>query len=112
MDRFRDDGPFDFVLMNSLLHHLYDAEVALVLERARESLSNDGCVNIVDLVLPPTDGVARRLARWDRGNYARPVTRWLELFAAAFDTVVVEPFAVGLAGTPLWNLLYFKGRRP
>ena len=47
------------------------------------------------------------MARLDRGRYARPVGRWHELFSAAFEPVVVEPY---FFGGGLWSMIYFQGR--
>jgi hypothetical protein len=29
-----------------------------------------------------------------------------------FDAQVMEPYAISLGGLSLWNMVYFKGRRP
>jgi SAM-dependent methyltransferase len=107
----RIDGTFDFILVNSLLHHLSDAAAMRTLESLPALLSDNGHVHILDLVRPPQFGVARLLARADRGRYARPLAEWQAMFEAVFEPVVVEPYAFGLWRAPLWRMVYLKGGR-
>jgi SAM-dependent methyltransferase len=101
---------FDFVLINSLLHHVDDDGVRRILSSAASLLTPSGHVHILDLVLAARPGIARTLARWDRGSFARPLARWEELFTERLETVVLEPYPLGVLGTTLWNMVYFKGR--
>jgi SAM-dependent methyltransferase len=102
---------FDFILVNSFLHHLPTNVVGKTLRRVNELLSDEGHVHVLDLVLPPRRGIARLLARADRGNYPRPLTEWKELLERFFEPVLLEPFALTAAGIPLWNMIYFKGKK-
>lgn len=102
---------FDFVLANSLLHHLNDAEVDTLLNRMAELLRDGGRVHIIELVLPKDRGVPRALARWDRGRYARPLETWREIFSRHFSCEIFDPFTVSKAGIALWNFVYFRGGR-
>ncbi len=101
---------FDFVLLNSLLHHIDEENTRRILAQLRSVLTDDGHIHIVELVLPSQVGVPRFLARSDRGDYPRTLTAWEAIFSAYFEPVVFEPFSVGLLGAPLWDLVYFKGR--
>ena len=101
---------FDFVLLNSLLHHLDPAGTAHLLSHVAELLAEDGHVHIIDMVLPPEQSLARRLAQWDRGDYPRLLEEWLRIFGKAFEPVVIEPFPLRVFGVTLWNMIYFKGR--
>jgi SAM-dependent methyltransferase len=104
------DQLYDFVLLNSLLHHIDDASVDRILRAIGRVLVNDGCVHIIDLILPDKPSIARHLTVNDRGDYPRPWEKWKEMFGRSFDTVVMEAFPVGMAGLELWQMLYFKGR--
>jgi SAM-dependent methyltransferase len=108
---FPDQDGFDFVLANSLLHHIDDAGVHKLLSRLATLLGNDGHVHIIDLVLPLHRGMPRMLARLDRGCYPRTLESWKGVFAQHFDFVVFEPFPLRLAGVAFWDLVYFKGKR-
>jgi SAM-dependent methyltransferase len=101
---------FDFVLINSFLHHLPDEAVRRVLARVADLLAPGGHVHALELVLPARRGIARTLARADRGDFARPLADWRELLSEAFDPIVFEPFAVGVGRMRLWEMVYFKGR--
>ena len=101
---------FDFVLVNSFLHHLENSDVSNILSHLRTLLTEDGRIHILELVMPPEESVARSLARWDRGKYARPQGEWEQMFSGFFDPVVVEPYPLVGFGATLWNMLYFKGR--
>lgn len=105
------DGPFDFILANSLFHHIGDDDTRSVLHGMSRLLADDGHVHILDLVIPAEPSISRWLATNDRGDYARPLTSWRSLFLGSFEPVVFESYAVGVAGVPLWNMVYFKGRR-
>jgi SAM-dependent methyltransferase len=102
---------FDFILVNSFLHHLPTGVAGKTLGRVNELLSDDGHVHVLDLVLPPGRSVARLLARADRGDYARPLAEWRELLERSFEPVLLEPFALTALGIPLWNMFYFKGKK-
>ncbi len=101
---------FDFVLMNSLLHHIDDEGVHKLLSNVRELLGEDGEVHILDLELPETPGIALHLARADRGNYARKRETWRNVFTNYYQMLNFEPYSVGLFGVPLWNMVYFRGK--
>ncbi len=100
---------YDFILVNSLLHHLPDDAVHDLLQHLSTLLTNDGHVHILELVLPEEPFLARKMAQWDRGEYARPLSEWRSLFRSAFRTVVVEPYSVRVAGLRALSMIYFKG---
>jgi SAM-dependent methyltransferase len=101
---------FDFVLVNSLLHHLETAAVFRILQCVHDLLADGGHVHILELVLPERYCVAQMLARADRGDYPRSLKAWRQLFGDVFDEVVFEPYSVRRCGVALWNMVYFKGR--
>lgn len=105
------DRKFDFVLMNSLLHHLNDAEVErLLLAIASQALSSDGRVHIIDLVLPEQKTFAYRMARWDRGRFARKLCEWKTIFERFFTPEIFEPYFLKALGLGFCDLIYFRGR--
>jgi SAM-dependent methyltransferase len=104
------EAHYDFVLLNSLLHHLDSAATRQILERARDVLAPQGHVHIVELVLPEQASIARWLARNDRGDFPRSVDEWRAIFSSIFESVVFEPFPVGAGSLALWQMVYFKGR--
>lgn len=101
---------FDCILSNSVLHHLDDAAARQTLTNLGHLLAPDGHMYILDLVLPDSWGVARALARADRGDFPRPLEEWRALFSACFEPVAFFPYPVGVPGLTLWNMVYFKGR--
>jgi SAM-dependent methyltransferase len=101
---------YDFILLNSLLHHIDTASVRQILSHLARLLSPGGHVHILDLVLPERAGLARWLARHDRGKFPRPLAEWRDLFTGIFDPVVFEPFPLTAFGAILWEMVYFKGR--
>jgi trans-aconitate methyltransferase len=104
------DQRFDFILANSLFHHIDDAATQRILAHLATLLSDDGHMHIMDLVLPSSPSVSRFLARADRGDHPRPLEAWRELFTDAFEPVVFEPYPLGAGGMTLWSMVYFKGR--
>ena len=103
-------GTFDFILVNSVLHHLSDAEIGILLEKLAPLLSPDGSIHLLELVLPSAPGVAGLLARLDRGRYARPLAEWHRLLTSVFVPELFEPYVLTGLGVPLWHMVYFKGR--
>ena len=101
---------FDFILANSFFHHIDTVSARRVLSHLGTLLTDDGHVHILDLVLPERPSIAQLLARWDRGDYPRPLAEWRELFEDLFDPVVFEPYPLSACGVTLWNMVYFKGR--
>lgn len=104
------DKRFDFILVNSFLHHLDTADVVRILSHLRGLLTADGHVHVLELALPAESSVARFLAVHDRGAFVRPLAEWRAVLGGLFDPVVAEPYAVGVPGVTLWNMFYFKGR--
>lgn len=100
-------GHFDTIVINSFLHHLGDADVERILAQVAKVLAADGRVHILELVLPERKTRGSMMARLDRGRYARPYAQWREMFGAAFEPVVVEPYFYGWR---LWSMIYFQGR--
>jgi hypothetical protein len=101
---------FDFVLVNSFLHHLSTDDVVGVLTHLKSLLTEDGRIHMLELVMPGQASVARLLARWDRGKFGRPLGEWHQLFEELFEPVVSEPYRLTFMGVTLWNMVYFKGR--
>lgn len=113
VDVARDPLPardFDFVLLNSLMHHLDDGAVRGLLSSLRGALAPDGRLHVLDLVLPEERGVARTLARMDRGAFARPEAGWRRLLEEWYEPVVFERYPLRLLGATLWNMFYFQGK--
>ena len=107
---FPEDRKFDFVLLNSFLHHVDTAEAGRILGGVQRSLAPDGWAHILDLVLPAEPSVARWLARHDRGTFARPLESWRELFGSFFEIGTFQPYTLSRLGVPLFNMIYCKGR--
>jgi SAM-dependent methyltransferase len=104
------EARFDFILVNSFLHHLGTEEVVEILSRLRGILTEDGSIHLLELVLPEKRSVARLLAHWDRGKFARPLEEWRGIFSRLFEPILFEPYVLTGMGATLWNMVYFKGR--
>jgi SAM-dependent methyltransferase len=100
---------FDCVFANSLMHHLDDRAVRNLLRRMARLTTPGGNVHVLDLVLPPHASAGRVLARLDRGRFARPIESWRALFSTHLREHHFEPYAFGLPGLPLWQMVYFVG---
>jgi SAM-dependent methyltransferase len=102
---------FDFILVNSFLHHIDLENTRRILSHLHDQLTEDGHIHILELVLPERRSVARVLANWDRGEFPRPLHEWHSIFTEFFETVVFEPYSLKALGVSLWKMIYFKGRR-
>jgi SAM-dependent methyltransferase len=103
-------GSYDFILVNSFLHHIDERDAQHVLSRASEFLTADGHLHSVELVLPEKTGIPRWLALHDRGKFPRSLSTWREIFTDKLETVIFEPFAIRHLGQTIMELVYFKGR--
>jgi SAM-dependent methyltransferase len=105
------EGKFDFILANSMMHHLDDQGVRRLLSHLPTLLTDDGFVHVLDLVLPPERlSIAKALALADRGDFPRPFEEWSGLFGESLDVVELEPYELRAAGVNLWHFVYCKGR--
>jgi SAM-dependent methyltransferase len=102
--------PFDFILVNSLLHHLDDEAVRRLLAVLRGLLTGDGCIHVLELVRPERRSLARLLASLDRGPFSRSLAQWRTLCDELFTPIVFEPYSLRGCGVPLWNMVYIKAR--
>jgi SAM-dependent methyltransferase len=103
-------GKFDFILVNSFLHHISDADSHEVLSSLTDWLTPDGHLHILEMILPGDRSIAQFLANWDRGKYYRPLEEWRTIFEQHMDIVVFEPYSLRRVGTTLWKMVYCKGR--
>lgn len=101
---------FDFILVNSFLHHVDDGNSSRILTKLNALLTPGGHIHILDLVMPEDPGIARILARWDRGAFPRPLGEWRNIFIQNFEPIVVEPYPLTAFGITLWSMVYFKGK--
>ena len=101
---------FDFILVNSVLHHLDTKDVLSILAHLKSLLTEDGHIHMLELVLPERPSAALSLARWDRGKFARSREEWQSLFEGLFEPVVHEHYQLTGLGVTLWNMVYFKGK--
>ena len=101
---------FDFILANSIFHHISDPDASRVMVKLAARLTLDGHVHIVDMVIPPEAGIARYLTTHDRGEHPRSRARWEQMLCEVFEPVVIEPYYLTGFGIPLWHMVYFKGR--
>jgi SAM-dependent methyltransferase len=104
------DDRFDFILINSFLHHLDTPTTRSILLNLSRLLTPDGDIHVLELVLPRSRSVARFLAGADRGKFARPIEEWTDIFENIFDKVILEPYSLRMGGVPLWHMVYFKGK--
>jgi len=103
-------GSYDFILVNSFLHHISTPDAHRVLSRASKFLTADGHLHSIEPVLPENAGMPRWLALHDRGKFPRSLSAWREIFTDKLETVIFEPFPVRHFGHSIVEQVYFKGR--
>ena len=101
---------FDFILVNSLLHHIPTPQVENLLDRLARLLSPTGTIHVLDLVVPRRGAAARLLASMDRGDYPRTRAKLEALLSQRFRPEVIEGYSINVLGLPLWHMIYFRGR--
>ena len=83
--------PFDFVMMNGLLHHVDDATALDLLRLAKASLKPGGKVLCIDGGLHPKQNVfARYVVKEDRGEFVRSPEAYEKLAVAVFGKANVK----------------------
>jgi SAM-dependent methyltransferase len=101
------DQRFDFILVNSFLHHI---DSRRILSHLGTLLTENGYLHIVDLVLAKESSIARWLTLHDRGDYPRPFDELLDIVNQTLHPVLVEPYNLGILRLTLWNMVYLKCR--
>jgi len=108
--RVPSEQRFDFILVNSFLHHINAANSRSILSHLSTLLTDDGHVHILDLVLARETSVARWLTLHDRGDFPRPLDELLEIVNQALQPVLVQPYNLRFYRLKLWNMVYLKCR--
>lgn len=103
---FNPGEEFDWVLINSLFHHIPDEAVRRVLMTARRVLKPNGKVLLIDLV-DSTDTIAKTLLDLDRGRFIRSLEKLQDIVDSCFHRQKSYTFQVRLLGVPLWNFCVF-----
>lgn len=104
-------GEFDFILVNSMLHHIDRDAAGVLLRNLSMLLSMDGYVHVLDIVLPERQwSVPWILARLDRGDFVRPLDELFTLVNNAFEIADFQRYPLSAGGITLWDFVYFKGR--
>lgn len=104
-----EDERFDFILLNSFLHHVDDEGVEAILSRLPMLLAEGGHVHVLEIALPERPSLARLLARSDRGRFIRPLSVWRTFFHRHFRSILDEEYKLTALGVTTWNMVYFKG---
>ena len=104
-------GSYDFILLNSFLHHVDTPSTLRILSSLNNFLTPDGHVHSIELVLAENPGIPRWLAEHDRGKFPRTLSTWRDLFEDKLQTVIFEPFPIRHLGVTIMDLVYFKGRK-
>jgi len=108
--RAPEGARYDFILVNSFLHHIDTHHVSRILEHLSTLLAPDGYLHCIELVLPERNGIPLLFAKIDRGRFARPLSSWQQLFQLHLQTETLEAFSIGHFGCRIMDLVYFKGR--
>jgi SAM-dependent methyltransferase len=104
----REFGPVDIVMMNGVMHHIPDDELAETLGHVRSALKDDGVLFTLDGCYAPGQS---RIAKWlldnDRGVHVRDQQGYRGLLEQAFPRVALHirddysrlpyTFAIGVA---------------
>jgi len=84
----RELGPADLVMMNGVMHHIGDADLAATLEVIRGALKPDGVLFTLDGCYEPgQSAIAKWLLDNDRGVHVRPAEGYRKLLAERFGAV-------------------------
>ena len=80
-----DESNFDWVLMNSFIHHLSDEEALKVLAGVKRNMKIGGRILVIDLLIPSKSNIlGRTFAALDRGPFPRKMEEFHNLFSRYF----------------------------
>jgi SAM-dependent methyltransferase len=96
---------YDWVLVNSFLHHLDDAQAQAILTAAGR-IKAHGIV-VLELVLPARPSFARLLAKLDRGRFARSLEEWNAMIPPTLHVCEQVDVFIRRAGVLLYHLVGF-----
>src|SRR6266536_2753473 len=108
--RVPSEQRFDFILVNSFLHHIDAENCCSILSHLSTLLTDDGHVHILDLVLARETSIARWLTLHDRGDFPRPLDELLEIVNQTLQPVLVQPYNLRIYRLKLCNMVYLKCR--
>jgi SAM-dependent methyltransferase len=103
------DGPFDIILVNSLLHHLDDPSVRILGDSLLERLTPDGSLLVNEPLIP--EGSApwqRMLMRLDRGGHFRSAEEYVALLPARLRVVGSNAYTLPFLGMTGWRLAVWR----
>ncbi|HEY4319668.1 MAG TPA: class I SAM-dependent methyltransferase [Gemmatimonadales bacterium] len=101
---------FDCIFVNSMLHHMSDAQVRALLASTAQLLTPDGTVFVIDIYAPAERGLVRSLARADRGEHVRELPQLQDVVESGLDVSFHECYTLHMATIDLWAMAYFEGR--
>lgn len=108
-DAARTYGPADIIMMNGVMHHIGDGDLAETLSTVRQALKPGGQLFTLDGCYAPGQGMIETwLLDNDRGEHVRPAEAYERLLKNAFPHVKMHvrdrmsrlpyTFAIGVAG--------------
>ena len=103
--------PCDLALLNSVLHHLDDAQADATISTAACHLKPGGTLIVLDMVTPEAISLNTLTRRWlislDRGQYCRSAQQLTGLLDRHFDSVQGTRSVMRLLGIPLWDVMLY-----
>ena len=111
----KSGSAYDLILINSVMHHLSDAEADHLLSAAQDLLGPGGECVVLDMIRPEarstSNSVQRMLIRLDRGSFCRKLRDLQRLLTSYFETDIAYSFDISFVGVPLWDLKLFVCRK-
>lgn len=81
--------PFDYVIMNGLIHHLSDSQVTSLFKLAQRLLKPHGKLITLDgCYVKGQSGFAKRMLDNDRGKYVRDESSYVKLASVVFSRII------------------------
>lgn len=103
------EQPFDFILVNSLTHHLDDEKFAGLITESKKVLAPGGTLCVVDIVNDTKHWLSTALTKADRGDFVRPYTKNVEAWTSSYSEIRLGRFQLYLFGFTCAELFYFVG---
>lgn len=100
---------FDLILVNSVLHHLDENQIALALAAMGKYLKAGGELFILEPTLSTNDSaLIKCMANLDRGSTILSFEHWLQKMEDSFSVESYQRYDLGILGVSLWKMVYFR----
>jgi SAM-dependent methyltransferase len=101
-----ENGKFDIILINSLMHHLSDNECKSLMQGVLPILSEDSVIIVQEPLIPnKNQKLMELMMKQDRGDYFRSIEGWNDVFKfSGFKVKSEDTYEIKIFGMVGWKM--------